>query len=72
MQAPNFNALAGISLLAAVMSLTYSTIGIGGSIKAGKQPGTTYNVDGHSLADGIFGAFNALGCVPAAKTATIR
>lgn len=39
MQCPNFNALSVISFAAAVMSLTYSTIAIGGSIKAGKQPG---------------------------------
>ena len=60
-QAPNFNALAGVSLLAAIMSLTYSTIGIGGSIATGRQPGTVYNLQGHSLPDGIFGVFNSLG-----------
>ena len=61
LQAPDFNALAGVSLLAAVMSLTYSTIGVGGSIATGRAPDTTYNLDGHSTADGIFGVFNALG-----------
>ena len=38
MQLPNFNALASVSFLAAVMSLSYSTIAIGGSIHAGRQP----------------------------------
>ena len=62
-QCPDFNSLTIVSLAAAVMSLTYSTIAIGGSIKEGKQPGTTYNLDGHSTADGVFGVFNALGIV---------
>jgi len=37
MQCPNFNALSVISFAAAVMSLTYSTIAIGGSISVGQQ-----------------------------------
>jgi amino acid permease len=37
-QCPNFNALSSISFLAAVMSLSYSTIAIGGSIDQGRQP----------------------------------
>ena len=63
MQLPNFNSLSAVSLLAAVMSLGYSTIAIGGSISSGKQPNTTYNVDGHSTADGVLSCFNAFGYV---------
>ena len=40
-QIPNFNKLAGISFLAAVMSLGYSTIAIGTSIHTGR--GSTTN-----------------------------
>jgi amino acid permease len=62
-QCPNFNALSIISFSAAVMSLMYSTIAIGGSIKAGKQPDAVYNLDGQSTAKGVFNAFNALGII---------
>lgn len=62
-QLPNFNSLRIVSLSAAVMSLAYSTIAIGTSISNGKQPGAAYNLDGHSVADSTFGAFNALGTI---------
>ncbi|KAK9831658.1 hypothetical protein WJX74_004645 [Apatococcus lobatus] len=63
-QAPNFNALTLVSLVAAVMSLSYSTIGFGMSLNSGlEQRNAPYNLDGYSTADGIFGAFNALGTV---------
>jgi amino acid permease len=62
-QCPNFNSLAGVSLLAAIMSMGYSTIAFGGSLARGKQPGVAYNGDGRTLAQGLFGAFNALGTV---------
>ena len=62
-QCPNFNALSAVSFCAAVCSVIYSTIAIGGSIKAGKQPGAEYNLDGFSTAGGLFGIFNALGVV---------
>lgn len=63
LQAPNFNSLSGVSLAAAFMSLSYSTIAFAGSINVGKQPGTEYNLNGYSKAQGIFGIFNALGTV---------
>ena len=62
-QVPNFHKLSAISLLAAVMSISYSTIAIGVSAHAGRQPGAEYNLDGFSKADGIFGVFNALGTI---------
>ena len=63
LQAPNFNSLSGVSLAAAFMSLSYSTIAFAGSINVGKQPGVEYNLNGYSKAQGIFGVFNALGTV---------
>ena len=63
MQVPNFHKLSAISLLAAVMSISYSTIAIGVSAHAGRQPDAEYNLDGFSKADGIFGVFNALGTI---------
>lgn len=62
-QAPNFNSLSGVSLAAAFMSLSYSTIAFAGSINVGRQPDAVYNLNGYSLPDGIFGVFNALGTV---------
>lgn len=62
-QVPNFHKLSAISLLAAVMSISYSTIAIGVSAHAGRQPDAVYNLDGFTKADGIFGVFNALGTI---------
>lgn len=39
LQTPNFNALSGVSLAAAFMSLSYSTIAFAGSLNVGQQPG---------------------------------
>lgn len=62
-QFPNFHKLSVISLLAAIMSLGYSTIAIGIAGHQGKQPGVVYNVDGFTTAQGVFGCFNALGTI---------
>ncbi|XLT61814.1 hypothetical protein HN873_018338 [Arachis hypogaea] len=43
-QLPNFNSISAISLGAAVMSLTYSFIAWGASIKKGITPDVSYNV----------------------------
>ena len=37
------------------MSISYSTIAIGASIAAGRQPDTYYNLDTKSVADQVFG-----------------
>ena len=42
LQAPNFNSLSGVSLAAAFMSLSYSTIAFAGSLNVGKQPGELF------------------------------
>lgn len=62
-QVPNFHKLSAISLLAAVMSISYSTIAIGVSAHAGRQPGAEYNLNGFTKAEGVFGIFNALGTI---------
>ena len=52
-QCPNFNSLRVVSFSAAVMSLSYSTIAIGGAIAIGKQPDAYYNLDRFSTADKV-------------------
>ena len=54
-QIPNFNSLTVVSLLAALMSLSYSTIAIGASIAAGRQADAYYNLDTKSTSDAVFG-----------------
>ncbi len=44
-----------VSLLAALMSLSYSTIAIGASIASGRQADAYYNLDTKSTADQVFG-----------------
>jgi len=63
LQCPNFNALTLVSMAAAIMSITYSTIAFGASVAHGPIPDVQYNLDGFSLADGLFGVWNALGTV---------
>ena len=63
LQTPNFHKLSAISLLAALMSIGYSTIAIGVAGHRGKQPGTEYNLDGYTKAKGLFGIFNSLGTI---------
>ena len=41
--------------MAAIMSLSYSTIAVGVNLANGKQPGVEYNLKGQTLADSIFG-----------------
>ncbi|KAI9076035.1 hypothetical protein K1719_041969 [Acacia pycnantha] len=60
---PNFNAIAGISLAAAVMSLSYSTIAWAASVKKGVIENVDYGYKGKSTAGNVFGFFNALGDV---------
>ena len=45
------------------MSIGYSTIAIGVAGHAGKQPGTVYNLDGFTKAEGVFGILNSLGTI---------
>ena len=45
-----------MSLAAAVMSISYSTIAIGASIAAGRQPDAYYNMDELPVITQVFGA----------------
>jgi hypothetical protein len=45
------------------MSLGYSTIAVGLSINDGRQPGVEYNLDGESVANGVFNAMTAFGTI---------
>ncbi|GLU02188.1 hypothetical protein SLE2022_194510 [Rubroshorea leprosula] len=60
---PNFNSISGISLAAAVMSLSYSTIAWGASVAKGVQPDVQYGYKAKSTAGTVFNFFSALGDV---------
>ncbi|GAB4848017.1 Lysine histidine transporter 1 [Ancistrocladus abbreviatus] len=60
---PNFNSISGVSLAAAVMSLSYSTIAWGASVAKGVQHDVDYGFRVHSTPGKVFGFFNALGDV---------
>ncbi|KAM0055602.1 putative amino acid transporter, transmembrane domain-containing protein [Helianthus debilis subsp. tardiflorus] len=60
---PNFNSISGISLAAAVMSLSYSTIAWSAAIKKGVQPDIQYGYKPKSTAGTVFNFFSALGDV---------
>ncbi|KAG6764169.1 hypothetical protein POTOM_031628 [Populus tomentosa] len=60
-QLPNFNSVAGVSLAAAVMSLSYSTIAWAGSLAHGRIDNVSYAYKNTSAADYMFRVFNALG-----------
>ncbi|KAJ4772374.1 Histidine amino acid transporter [Rhynchospora pubera] len=62
-QLPNFNSISGVSLAAAVMSLSYSTIAWGASVHKGKQSDVSYDYRSHSTPGRVFGFFSALGDV---------
>ena len=62
-QLKNFNTLRGISFLAAIMSLGYSTIAFGLTMKNGKQPGVEYRNNSTSQADRLLSGFNSFGIV---------
>ncbi|CAI8598113.1 unnamed protein product [Vicia faba] len=62
-QCPNFNSLSIISLSAAAMSLTYSTIAWAASLKKGIVPNVDYGPRSTSTADSVFHFFSALGDV---------
>ncbi|KAF8028281.1 hypothetical protein BT93_E1017 [Corymbia citriodora subsp. variegata] len=60
---PNFNSISGVSLAAAVMSLSYSTIAWGASVHKGVQPGVQYSYKPSSTAGKVLDFFSALGDV---------
>ncbi|KAH6800942.1 lysine histidine transporter 1 [Perilla frutescens var. hirtella] len=62
-QLPTFNSISGVSLAAAVMSVSYSTIAWGASLKKGVQPNVQYGYRSMTRADTVFNFFGALGSV---------
>ncbi|CAA0820134.1 Lysine histidine transporter 1 [Striga hermonthica] len=60
---PNFNSISGVSLAAAVMSLSYSTIAWGASVGKGKEPDVQYGYRASTTAGTVFNFFSALGDV---------
>ncbi|KAM5581907.1 lysine histidine transporter 1-like [Rosa sericea] len=60
---PNFNSISGVSLAAAVMSLSYSTIAWTASIHKGVQPDVDYGYLAPSTSGTVFNFFSALGDV---------
>ncbi|KAL2622944.1 hypothetical protein R1flu_003149 [Riccia fluitans] len=62
-QLPNFNAISGVSLAAAVMSLSYSTIAWTAPLAQGRIQNVDYSLPDKSTAYLVFGIFNALGNV---------
>jgi len=62
-QLPNFNSISGVSLAAAVMSLSYSTIAWGVAADKGQQEGVDYSYKASTTSGVVFNFFSALGDV---------
>ncbi|XP_042001505.1 lysine histidine transporter 1-like [Salvia splendens] len=62
-QLPSFNSISGVSLAAAVMSLSYSTIAWGASVDKGRQPDVEYGYKSHTTGGTVFDFFSALGTI---------
>ncbi|KAL6010365.1 hypothetical protein ACLOJK_000796 [Asimina triloba] len=60
-QLPNFNSVAGVSLAAAIMSLSYSTISWVVCLTRGPIPNVSYAYKNTSTANALFRVCNALG-----------
>lgn len=60
---PNFNSISWVSLVAAIMSLSYSTIAWTASVSKGVEPDVDYSYKAKSTAGTVFGFFSALGDV---------
>ncbi|CAN1333724.1 Lysine histidine transporter 1 [Linum perenne] len=59
---PNFNSISGVSLAAAVMSLSYSTISWAAAMEKGRKPEVSYEPTASTTAAGaVFNFFAALG-----------
>jgi amino acid permease len=62
-QLPNFDSISGVSLAAAVMSLSYSTIAWGASVSKGRVPDVDYGLRATTPPGKVFGFLGALGTV---------
>ncbi|KAJ9167312.1 hypothetical protein P3X46_021976 [Hevea brasiliensis] len=63
-QTPNFNALKGVSLLAALMSFCYSMVAfVASTVRGSQHHPTSYGVRSHTTAGIIFNALNGIGTI---------
>ncbi|KAH6781778.1 lysine histidine transporter 1, partial [Perilla frutescens var. frutescens] len=62
-QLPTFNSISGVSLAAAVMSISYSTVAWVASVDKGVQHNVEYGYKSTTTAGTVFNFFNALGSV---------
>ncbi|KAK9120005.1 hypothetical protein Scep_018098 [Stephania cephalantha] len=62
-QLPNFNSISAVSLAAAIMSLSYSTIAWTASVHKGVQPNVEYGYKATTKVGTMFNFFSALGDV---------
>ncbi|WVZ95269.1 hypothetical protein U9M48_041056 [Paspalum notatum var. saurae] len=62
-QLPNFHSISSVSLVAAIMSLSYSTIAWVASLTKGREETVNYHLRGTTPADKVFDFFGALGSV---------
>ncbi|RRT48335.1 hypothetical protein B296_00053187 [Ensete ventricosum] len=62
-QLPDFNSISGVSLAAAVMSLSYSTIAWVASVEKGQQPDVDYSYKASTTTGVVFNFLSALGDV---------
>ncbi|WVZ95267.1 hypothetical protein U9M48_041056 [Paspalum notatum var. saurae] len=60
-QLPNFHSISSVSLVAAVMSLSYSTIAWVASVSKGRDEHVDYHLRGTTTATQVFDFFSALG-----------
>ncbi|XAR58259.1 hypothetical protein NMG60_11026690 [Bertholletia excelsa] len=60
---PNFHSISGVSLAAAIMSLSYSTIAWAGALHKGRQPNIEYGYIAKSTSGTVFNFLSALGDV---------
>ncbi|KAL8549408.1 hypothetical protein ACS0TY_008298 [Phlomoides rotata] len=65
-QLPDFNSISTVSMAAAIMSLSYSSIAWVGSLSRGRAPNVSYGYKNTSRVDYMFRAFNALGQITSA------
>ncbi|XP_047972202.1 lysine histidine transporter 1-like isoform X2 [Salvia hispanica] len=67
-QLSSFNSISGVSLAAAVMSISYSTVAWGASLGKGVQPNVHYGLRSKTTAGAVFDFFSALGTVAFANS----
>ncbi|XP_041999636.1 lysine histidine transporter 1-like [Salvia splendens] len=62
-QLPSLNSISGVSLAAAVMSISYSTVAWAASVDKGVQPAVEYGYKSNTTSGTVFNFFNAMGTI---------